>query len=149
MFYQSQQPCCTRTLADALLAALLTRPAAALLAATCHVHLFVNNLTPNGDSVLGDFTEATFTGYLAQAFTAFVGPVHLGNGAEALMVDVNFIGGAITPPGQTCYGYYITDNTDATLYMSERFTSPVPFANLGDFLDLKFVWPEPTQRTTV
>lgn len=147
-FYQSVRPVWTRALADALLAALSARPAAALFAATVHVHLFVNNISPNKDTAIGDFVEATFVGYAVPSLGVLVGPVSLTNAAEALMQDVNFIGASIVPPGETTYGYYLTDNTDAVLYLSESFTQPVPFSGVGDFLDLKIVIPQPTLLST-
>lgn len=43
---------------------------------TITVHLFQNNLTPTVSNVLGDFTEATFTGYASQTLAYSGSPVH-------------------------------------------------------------------------
>jgi hypothetical protein len=148
VFYQSQNPVFTSALCDALLAALSTRPAGALFASVPNVHLYTNNFQPTGRTPLSAFTEATFAGYALVALPTLVGPVTLPSGQEALMCDVNFIAGAVVSPGQTAFGYYLTDNANAILYVSELFTVPVPFVALGNFLDLKIVIPEPTIRST-
>lgn len=131
---------------QALLAALSTRPAAALWV-TPNVHLFTNAIQPNSRTALTDFTEATFAGYATVALPALAGPVHVSPDAEALLGEVNFIGGAVVAPGENIRGYYITDTTNAILYASEAFDEPVSIAAAEDFLSLLIQIPEPGLRT--
>jgi hypothetical protein len=145
VFRTAVQPIYTASLNQALLAALSARPALALLA-TPNVHLFVNNLAVAWNTVIGDLTEATFAGYAAIALPAFSAPVHLASNGQGLVASINFVGGAIVAPGQVAYGYYLTDTTNAILYWLETFAEPVPFASVGDFLNLDIVAVEPAGR---
>lgn len=147
MFIESSNPVAMKAVMQAILAALSARPAAALWV-TPNIHLFVNNIQANSDNVLSDFTEATFAGYALAALPALSAPVRLGNGSQAVLASVVFIGGAIVAPGQTAFGYYITDTTNAILYAAETFLVPQPFAVAGDFLELAFAMPEPGPRQT-
>lgn len=142
MFVQSQTPMRTNVLLDALLAALSARPAAALLAAP-NVHLYTA-VTPalSPTSAVGDFTECTFAGYATAAAPAMIGPVNTANRTRAVHGQVDFTGGAIVAPGETAIGYYVTDTTDAILYMAEEFAQPIPFVNPGDTLSLDVIFPE-------
>lgn len=146
MYVRSQNPYVTRALADALLAALSARPAAALLVVPT-VRLFVNDISPNPATVVGDFVEATFAGYNDIAEPALAGPISVSPDARGLIATVNFIGGAIVSPGETAFGYYVTDDTGATLFMYERFADAVPFSTNGDFLNLDVVYVEPLTRS--
>jgi hypothetical protein len=147
MLVQSLTPVMMKTTLDALLAALSARPAAALWA-TPNVHLFSNMITPTAESLLADFTECTFAGYAAVALPTLAGPVHLANDAQALLAEVNFIGGSVVAPGQNVMGYYITDTTNALLYVAELFGAPIPIANPGDYLTLALIFAEAAVRPT-
>jgi hypothetical protein len=124
-----------------MLAALMTRPAGALLS-TPTVHLYTSATSPpSPTSTVADFTEATFAGYAASVIAALVGPVNLPNAAgQGVLQTVNFVGGAIVSPGQTVIGYWIDDGATA-YYLGEAFPNPVLFVNPGDFLDLAVIFP--------
>jgi hypothetical protein len=98
---------------------------------TSKVHLYQNNLAPGPQNVVGDFTEATYDGYVALALTAwgtpFIGPD--GNGQVTapgiLFVDTGFA----TP--NTIYGYYLTNAAGTVLLLSGKFDAPILMNNTG------------------
>lgn len=94
-----------------------------LFNSNCHVHLFKNNLTPGDATVLGDFTEANFTGYAA--ITPSVGAAFT-NGAGKAECDFATCTFSCTGSGtpNDVYGYYVTDVGNAVLYFAERAASP-------------------------
>jgi len=95
---------------------------------TIKVHLFQNNNTPTRQSVLSDFTEATFDGYTAIAPAGGVVAEDPVLGPFIQWPLAPFLsGGTITTPN-TIYGYYVTDSGSATLYWAELFASPVNVA---------------------
>lgn len=96
------------------------------------MHLFQNNYTPLNTSVLGDFTEATFSGYTSQNIATWgVAAVaaHVGTITPAPLTFTRNSTGA----GQTIYGYYVTDAGFTKLYWAERDpAAPVTLTNNGD-----------------
>lgn len=96
------------------------------------LHLFQNNLTPTTNTVIGDFTEATFAGYAAVDIITWSAP--------SVAAHVATIGAAVrtftrstTGAGQTIYGYYVTNNGDTILWWSERDpNAPITLTNAGD-----------------
>jgi hypothetical protein len=148
VFYQSTNVVTQRDLANDFLAALTTRPAAALMT-TPTVHLFTNQFQPNSLTPLVEFVEASFVGYADVALPALVGPVTGPSSQQELMCDVNFIAGAVVSPGQLVYGYWIDNGYPSVWYYAEAFPTPFPFAVLGNFLDLKIVLPQPTYENTM
>jgi len=98
------------------------------------VHLFVNDIHPDPDTVVGDFTEPTWTGYDAT-------PLH-DDWGELLDSDTNnwcLVPGTsasfhtndpVSPP-DTVYGYYVLDGA-GDLVNSHRFTTPWTVADPGD-----------------
>lgn len=150
MFRRSQQPVIKTTLADGLLGALEVAPLTPLLV-TPQCHLFVNDFSPNSLSVVADFTEATFAGYAASALGASNGPVQLDANNRAVYWEADFLAGAIVPPGESAYGYYVTNLAGTVLYWAERFSpadGPAVFAASGDFLSIDLVFPEQLFRLT-
>lgn len=122
-----------------LLKALATRPAGALLT-TPTVVLYTAGPTPNVNSVIGDFTLATFSGYAGQVAT-LAGPVTVGLTTEAMVSSVLFIATAASPfVANTILGYLITDGAGA-YYGGEQFATPVPIAAAGQYLALELVMP--------
>ena len=84
-------------------------------------HLFTNNLTPDRDTVLGDFTEAAWTGYAVDTayttdWTMRAVASHKGS-AEATDVTFNNTSGG----DQVAYGYYVTDTGGTQLIQCGRF----------------------------
>lgn len=92
--------------------------------------LYTNDVTPGSATVLGDFTEAAFTGYAAQTLdeTDFVITSVSGGIGSIVANIINFLnssGGT-----QQIYGYYVTDSGNTKLISATRFDSaPVNLAN--------------------
>lgn len=86
------------------------------------LRIFKSDTTPDEDTVVGDLTEADFTGYAAEVLTRA--------GWDAAVTDVNgratiSYGSAISwtsTSSQTVYGIYLTENSGNTLIFCERFT---------------------------
>lgn len=96
--------------------------------------LFSNDLTPDDDTEVGDFTEADFDGYAPIALTGgTVDPTPDGDGAIVWTFDdVVFAhdGGATA---NTIHGYWIRDaGSPSKWFWCERSPGPVTMANLGD-----------------
>lgn len=133
-----------RTLTAAFLAALGTRPAAALLT-TPTVILFTDGPTVTPDAVLANYTEATFHGYAGDTIT-LNGPGNLGTTWQGITASPSFLattGGTIN---DQVLGYLVTDGATA-LYGGETFAEPVHFGAVGDFLDLDLIMPLPMVAT--
>lgn len=82
------------------------------------LRLYRNNYTPLETSVAGDFTEANFSGYVAQALPNFPAANYVGPQAETVLPAQNFIhsGGGVD---NDIYGYYVTD-AGGDLLFAER-----------------------------
>lgn len=109
---------------------LLTLLIAGIAGAGAKVKLFSNNFTVIDATVLGDFTEATYTGYAAQTLAggAVAGSNTAGRAtASWTQQSYTCTGGS----SQTIYGYYIVDSTGAILYFAENFATPVVLSNGG------------------
>ena len=107
-----------------------------------HLHLFQNNYTPIASSVIGNFTEATFSGYsttqpLPITTVKWTTPANDGAGrAIAFNATFNFSNstGAV---GNQIYGYYVTDLADATVLWAERFSSaPIDMTTAGKTMSM-------------
>jgi hypothetical protein len=94
------------------------------------LHLFQNNYVPVLSDVVGNYTEATFSGYASQNPTwgaAFI------NGSTQAEIDA----GALTftrsagASSNTIYGIYVLDSGGVLTY-AERFPAPVSMATAGD-----------------
>lgn len=89
---------------------------------TPKVHLFTNNLTPSPHTVLGDLTAPTFGGYAAKSITwgsVFNDPdggVGVSGGAPDWVTT--------DAVGETIYGWFLTDTTNATLLGIRRLATP-------------------------
>ena len=96
--------------------------------------LFCNNITPDGDEVAGDFTEATGGGYASKSLTGSSWTVTTnGSGeAEATYAAQTFtFTGALTT-NTTVYGYYVVQASSGLLMWCERFASSFTPAVNGD-----------------
>jgi hypothetical protein len=98
---------------------------------TMVVHLYKNNLNPNPENVLADFTEVLvgdFPGYAAVPVVVSGTPFINGFGnAEQVFTDPVFQPSSDPPVPITIYGYYVTLHPVAgpdTLLYSKRFDTP-------------------------
>lgn len=81
------------------------------------LHLFKNNVTPNEDTVIGDLTEATETGYASITLTGSSWTVSTLVGiTSATFAEQTFT----FTVGADIYGYYVTSNGGNLLWL-ERF----------------------------
>jgi hypothetical protein len=100
------------------------------------VHLYVNDISPDLDTVLADLTEASFPGYAGQVGTFTTPPFTNGSNKAETDQDSSVTFTSTGSSGETAYGYYITDTLNADLYWIERFASPVPFDQAGRFVTI-------------
>ncbi len=136
--YVAQAVVYGRTFLNTLLAALLTRPAAALVVGA-KLRLSKNPVfNPLPASVITDFTglEADYTGYAAGGIALTIGaPLNLSGVIQGTEETTLFAatGSAIT---NSVYGYWVDDGTN--VLFAEKFASGgiATFAIAGDFLNL-------------
>jgi len=87
------------------------------------LHLYKNNYTPVDGSVIGDFTEADFSGYSGgEDITGWSAAVIVAGRAESTgdPIDQTHNGGAT---GNTIYGFYVVDS-GGNLCWAERDPNP-------------------------
>jgi hypothetical protein len=101
---------------------------------TYEMHLFTNNLTVNGTTLLSDLTEAAFTGYMAavQVFDAPYNDPSLGGASFECLSQ--FTSTAVQSTPEVVYGYYFTVviSSVVTLVSLGNLDTPVAIANIGD-----------------
>lgn len=139
MYRRTASPVIQQPLLVAMLKALSTVPAGALLT-TPHLELFTNVLVLNSNMAYSAFTMATFHGYAAASVTMNA-PSNLTGGDQCVTCSGFFqatTGGVLTP--ETLTGYALTDGV-STVYEAENFATPVNIAVVGDFLVLDFILP--------
>lgn len=97
------------------------------------LHLFQNDVTPDGTTVIGGLTEATFSGYASVELVPATWGFTTASTAVALYgAAVNFTSDADSQ-NQPIYGYYITGATSGDLKYAERFANgPYTIVNNGD-----------------
>lgn len=107
--------------------------AVVVAAADLELHLYKNDYTPIAGSAIGDYTEATFDSYAAQAIVA------TDWGAVAVTAHVAemqqntpcvFTAGAGPFTTEDVYGYYVTDSVGTYLW-GERFATSQPIEPLA------------------
>lgn len=144
-FKTSQTPIVMGSLVDALLSALGTIPAKALLL-PCDVRLFANDVPVTRKTQLTDLVEPTFPGYAAANVAALNGPLALDTNNDGMSADVTFKCNAAPTASELIYGYFLTDTAGTALLMAERFDVPQPIASADDFVNVQVVIPEPFGR---
>lgn len=115
------------------------------------VQLFKNDVTVNRGTLIGELTEAEFTGYAEKTLTAIGGaepalhgPVNLNSTQQGLSCSLTWECTAdLVDPGETIFGYMVLNPAGDTLWMSEKFETPFPVANDGDFIQLDVIIPQP------
>lgn len=107
------------------------------------VHLFTNNIMPTENSVIGDFTEATFTSY--GAINCALGPQLTGQdavtGSELVTLKTPLGGWRWSPTDavglpQTVYGWYLSDKNNTIIYGAARIATPLTLTAAGQVVDL-------------
>jgi len=104
------------------------------------VRIFQNDITPDDDTVLADFTEADFIGYapamlISEDFSTTPGTA--GNPAVSLYNFVVSFTSTASQASQNCYGYYVVGRTSGDLRWCERFTdAPYNIVNNNDSFGL-------------
>lgn len=99
--------------------------------------LYQNDVTPDKDTVIGDLTEATFSGYAPVTITGWnFGSVGLDAEDRAVTVGDNVpifthSGGATD---NMIYGYYVVDNVGALMWVQRIDEAPVPIDAAGRFV---------------
>lgn len=94
--------------------------------------LYQNDYQPTPQSVLGDFTVATFAGYASSSAIVW-GPAFTDTLDQAQTVGSvkQFNCNASTTPN-VIYGYYITSGDGMTLLFAERFAEAQAINGVGD-----------------
>jgi hypothetical protein len=88
--------------------------------------LFQNNITPNPNNVLSDFTEADFTGYLASGAITWGTPVYAPDGTPTVYGDLKtFTAGSPVTQSNVVYGWYITDSPATKVMAARRFDAAI------------------------
>lgn len=96
--------------------------------------LFVNDLTPDETTEIGDLTEATFGGYSAVAGLTWSGPFSPDGSIAELIGSTAYFAADGTGPSQIAYGYALTDSGKTTLKLAARFDVPKQFNTSSDAL---------------
>lgn len=95
------------------------------------VGLFKNNVTPTDTTVIGDLTDADFSGYAEVTPGAGAWTVTPGDPTVAVCSEQDFTSDA-DQTLQTIYGYFIKRATSGELVWAERLPSPQDIQNNGD-----------------
>jgi hypothetical protein len=99
------------------------------------VYLYQNNYTPVQGSVVGSFTEATFSGYASVSFTLGT-PTEVSNKAKSVATAASVFTHNGGGTANTIYGYYVKDGTTGDLVWAERFGSSQIMTNNGDQISI-------------
>lgn len=92
---------------------------------TGFIKLFKNNITPNLSTLVADFTEADFTGYVKQTLSAPVGPFidPINGGVSIKLGDHLFVTTSPLTVGNTIYGWWVED-ASGNLIAAQAFDTP-------------------------
>lgn len=111
-----------------------------------HVHLIKQPFNPAAILVPGDVVPATFTGStpLAAGLGAQQNFINPTGGLRTIQLKEpaggwHWICTVLPAPAETIYGWMVTDNTDAVLYGSANFDTPVVISGVGEAVDIPFV----------
>ncbi len=102
--------------------------------------LYSSNTTLSETTVVGDLTEATFTGYSAVTLTGASWTVTSADPASASYAQQTFTSSAGSQ-NQNIYGYYVTNSGGTILLWAETFSDgPYNIVNNGDLIKVTPVW---------
>lgn len=98
------------------------------------IRLFKNNLVPDSDTVLTNFTEADFTGYTEMTLLRadWDDAITVDKKAETNHAEVSW---ECEGSCNKIFGYYIVGKISGDLLWSERFATPRSLV-VGDFLNV-------------
>lgn len=107
-------------------------------ASTLLCKLFTNNLTFGVGTVIGDLTEATFSGYAA--VTLSFGTVATNGSGQAEMVSATAtFTRAVGATSNSVYGWYLVDSFNTKLVALDNVTSaPKSMTTVGDTITITF-----------
>lgn len=99
---------------------------------TQKIHLFTAGPVLNPRMAPGDFTEAAYTGYVAQSLTYGTPYINdaLQAAVEAGLITFSLANDLIGP--DTIMGYYVTNGAGTILYYAEYFPTPKVLQFAGD-----------------
>lgn len=109
-----------------------------ILSINLRLRLFTNNIISGLNAaaiealVVGDFTEATFTGYASKLLSSGNWGIAAGDPAVATYNAAQIFSSSANQALQTVYGYYVTKDSDNSLQWFEYFTEPALFESNGD-----------------
>lgn len=99
------------------------------------LRLFVNDVTPTPNSVLGDFTECTLEGYSAYDLADFTFQSTPGGLAEYRIPALNYTFTGTPPAPVFIRGFYVSNYGPALLWWAQRwdtaFVNPASGASIG------------------
>lgn len=100
------------------------------------LHLYKNDLAPDSASVLGDFTEAEFSGYSSTVLTAANWGITAASTTVFLYSEAIIFEADASVTDEDIYGYYVT-NTTGDVMWAERFANPPNVINNnGDIINI-------------
>lgn len=98
--------------------------------------LFTNDITPSVNSLVADFTEATFTGYAPVTLTAFSAPYLTDDDQGAANSPLaTFAPASPFTVGEIVHGWFVVDAT-GDLVMAGRFDAPQNMNASGQLLQV-------------
>lgn len=106
------------------------------------LHLYENDYTPGLTSVIGDFTESTWTGYSAITLTAsnWTDPITTMDGKAETRYGTSVLSWTRSGLGSDdLYGYYVTDTDETIVLWAERFDPTRTLGN-GDVVNFQPVF---------
>lgn len=98
--------------------------------------LYVNDVAPTIDTVIGDLTEATFTGYARATVTTFSAVYYTGEDYAATNSPLaSFAPASPYTVTEIVYGWFYLD-ANGDLAMAGRFAVPQPMDGPGELIEL-------------
>lgn len=85
------------------------------------VKLFKNDKTPSSGDVVGDYTEADFTGYVESTAITWGTPYIDDVGRAVILGDLKTFAASGSATTNTVYGYYVVNAAEDTLLYAEKF----------------------------
>lgn len=111
-----------------------------------YVRLFLDDITPDEDTVFADFTEPSFAGYAAIPTTSITWPDPAINGDEEGESDgptITWTKSADALPPQVVHGIWISfqrGGGSPVVFWADRFTDPITITDAGDEVQKKLNW---------